>query len=151
MNRQKKAATKGSLIKTSTNVKPNHSSNEENRRPYNSNTTENKGPYKIELALFSILHNGPRGITQPEAFTSYRESCLHTTISSLKHEKGINFVSQPDFNTVAYFNQKPFSRYWLASDKDRLVAINLLNAYRSNRGLSKVNFEAWHNPDNKAA
>jgi len=151
MKRQKKAATKDSLIKTSTNVKPNHSSNEENRRPYNSNTTENKGPYKIELALFSILHNGPRGITQPEAFTSYRESCLHTTISSLKHEKGINFVSQPDFNTVAYFNQKPFSRYWLASDKDRLVAINLLNAYRSNRGLSKVNFEAWHNPDNKAA
>lgn len=151
MNKQKKAAPKDSLIKTSTNVKPNHSSNKENRRPYHSNTTENKGPYKIELALFSILHNGPRGITQPEAFTSYRESCLHTTISSLKHEKGISFVSQPDFNTVAYFNQKPFSRYWLASDKDRLVAINLLNAYRSNRGLSKVNFEAWHNPDNKAA
>ena len=151
MKRQKKAATKDSLIKTSTNVKPNHSSNEENRRPYNSNTTENKGPYKIELALFSILHNGPRGITQPEAFTSYRESCLHTTISSLKHEKGINFVSQPDFNTVAYFNQKPFSRYWLASDKDRVKAQKLLNAYRSNRGLSKVNIEAWHNPDNKAA
>tara|TARA_Y100000994_G_C15703537_1_gene446318 strand:+ start:2742 stop:3197 length:456 start_codon:yes stop_codon:yes gene_type:complete len=151
MNRQKKAATKDSLIKTSTNVKPNNSSNEENRRPYNSNTTENKGPYKIELALFSILHNGPQGITQPEAFTSYRESCLHTTISSLKHEKGISFVSQPDFNTVAYFNQKPFSRYWLASDKDRVKAQKLLNAYRSNRGLSKVNFEAWHKPDNKAA
>lgn len=140
MNRQKKAATKDSLITTSTNVKSN-----------NSNTTENKGPYKIELALFSILHNGPQGITQPEAFTSYRESCLHTTISSLKHEKGINFVSQPDFSTVVYFNQKPFSRYWLASDKDRVKAQRLLNAYRSNRGLSKVNFEAWHKPDNKAA
>ena len=151
MNRQKKAATKDSLIKTSTNVKPNNSSNEENRRPYNSNTTENKGPYKIELALFSILHNGPQGITQPEAFTSYRESCLHTTISSLKHEKGISFVSQHDFNTVAYFNQNPFSRYWLASDKDRVKAQKLLNAYRSNRGLPKVNFEAWHNPDEKAA
>lgn len=151
MNRQKKAATKDSLITTSTNVNSSNSSNEENRRIYSSDTTENKGPYKIELALFSILHNGPRGITQPEAFTSYRESCLHTTISSLKHEKGISFVSQPDFNTVAYFNQKPFSRYWLASDKDRVKAQRLLNAYRSNRGLPKVNFEAWQKPDNKAA
>ncbi len=151
MNRQKKAATKGSLIKTSTYVNSANSSNEENRRIYSSDTTENKGAYKIELALFSILHNGPRGIAQPEAFTSYRESCLHPTIISLKHEKGINFVSQPDFNTVAYFNQKPFSRYWLASDKDRVKAQKLLNAYRSNRGLSKVNFEAWHKSPDKAA
>ncbi len=151
MNRQKKAAQKDSLITNQPNIKPEYFNTEENRRPYNSNTTENKRPYKIELALFSILHNGPRGITQPEAFTSYRESCLHTTISSLKHEKGINFVSQPDFNTVAYFNQKPFSRYWLASDEDRVKAQRLLNAYRSNRGLPKVNFEAWHNPDEKAA
>lgn len=115
------------------------------------NTTEKRPPYKIEMALFSILHNGPRGITQPEACTSYRESCLHTTISSLKHEKGIGFVSQPDFNTVAYFNQKPFSRYWLASDEDRVKAQRLLNAYRSNRGLPKVNFEAWHSSPDKAA
>lgn len=151
MKRQKKAATKDSLIKTSTNDNSANSSNEENRRLYNSNTTEKRPPCNIEMSLFSILHNGPRGITQPEAFTSYRESCLHTTISSLKHEKGISFVSQPDFNTVAYFNQKPFSRYWLASDKDRVKAQRLLNAYRSNRGLPKVNFEAWHNPDEKAA
>lgn len=151
MNRQKKAATKGSLIKTSTNDNSANSSNEENRRLYSSYTTEKRPPYKIEMALFSILHNGPQGITQPEAFNAYRESCLHTTISSLKNEKGINFVSQPDFNTVAYFNQKPFSRYWLASDKDRVKAQKLLNAYRFNRGLPKVNFEAWHKPDNKAA
>ncbi|MFY0667313.1 MAG: hypothetical protein JXQ95_04720 [Alteromonas stellipolaris] len=135
MNKQKKAAPTGSKFKPLTET----------------NIAENKRPYKVELALNTILHNGPRGITQPEAFTSYRESCLHTTISSLKHEKGINFVSQPDFNTVVYFNQKPFSRYWLASDKDRVNALKLLNAYRSNRGLPKVSYEAWHKPDNKAA
>ncbi len=151
MNRQKKAATKGSLIKTSTNDNSANSSNEENRRLYSSDTTEKRPPYKIEMALFSILHNGPRGITQPEAFNAYRESCLHTTISSLKNEKGINFVSQPDFNTVAYFNQKPFSRYWLATDEDRVMALKLLNAYRTNRGLPKVNFEAWHSSPDKAA
>ncbi|MDO6565825.1 hypothetical protein Q4561_02025 [Alteromonas sp. 1_MG-2023] len=135
MNKQKKAAPTGSEFKPLTKT----------------NIAENKRPYKVELALNSILHNGPRGITQPEAFTSYRESCLHTTISSLKHEKGINFISQPDFNTVVYFNQKPFSRYWLASDKDRVNALKLLNAYRSNRGLTKVSYEAWHKPDYKAA
>lgn len=135
MNKQKKAAPTGSEFTPLTKT----------------NIAENKRPYKVELALNSILHNGPRGITQPEAFTSYRESCLHSTISSLKHEKGINFISQPDFNTVVYFNQKPFSRYWLASDKDRVNALKLLNAYRSNRGLTKVSYEAWHKPDNKAA
>ncbi len=151
MNRQKKAATKDSLIKTSTSVKPNNSSSEENRRPYNSNTTEKRPPYKIELALNLILHNGPRGITQPEASNAYRETCLHTTISTLKNAKGISFVSEPDFETVVHFNQKPFSRYWLASDRDRLSALQLLNAYRSSRGLPKVNFESWHSSPDKAA
>lgn len=115
------------------------------------NTTEKRPPYKIELALFSILHNGSQGITQPEAFNAYRESCLHTTISSLKNEKGISFVSEPDFETVVHFYQKPFNRYWLATDEDRVMALKLLNAYRSNRGLPKVNFEAWHKPNSKAA
>ena len=138
MNSQKKAAPKGS-------------SNIINTRTVNSQSTEIRPPYKIELALNALLNKGPQGITQPEAFTSYRESCLHTTISSLKHEKGISFVSQPDFNTVAYFNQKPFSRYWLATDEDRVMALKLLNAYRTNRGLPKVNFEAWHSSPDKAA
>ncbi len=140
MNKQKKAAPKDSSITVPTN-----------RLTNNANTKENKQPYKIELALFSILHNGPQGITQPEAFNAYRESCLHTTISSLKNEKGINFVTEPDFETVVHFYQKPFNRYWLATDEDRVMALKLLNAYRSNRGLPKVNFEAWHKPNSKAA
>ena len=138
MNSQKKAAPKGS-------------SNIINTRTVNSQSTEMRPPYKIELALNALLNKGPQGITQPEAFNAYRESCLHTTISSLKNEKGIGFVSEPDFETVVHFNQKPFSRYWLATDEDRVMALKLLNAYRSNRGLPKVNFEAWHKPDSKAA
>lgn len=115
------------------------------------NTTPTKPPFKIELALYAILKNGSLGITQPEAFSSYRESCLHTTISSLRHEKGIVFLAKPDLETVVYCHQKPFNRYWLASDKDRVKALRLLNAYRSNRGLVKVDYEAWHTPDNIAA
>ena len=138
MNSQKKAAPKGS-------------SNIINTRTVNSQSTEMRPPYKIELALNALLNKGPQGITQPEAFNAYRQSCLHTTISSLKNEKGIGFVSEPDFETVVHFNQKPFSRYWLATDEDRVMALKLLNAYRSNRGLPKVNFEAWHKPDSKAA
>ena len=138
MKSQKKAAPKGS-------------SNIINTRTVNSQSTEMRPPYKIELALNALLNKGPQGITQPEAFNAYRESCLHTTISSLKNERGIGFVSEPDFETVVHFYQKPFNRYWLATDEDRVMALKLLNAYRANRGLPKVHFEAWHKPDNKAA
>lgn len=138
MNSQKKAAPKGS-------------SNIINTRTVNSQSTEMRPPYKIELALNALLNRGPQGITQPEAFNAYRESCLHTTISTLKNEKGITFASEPDFETVVHFNQKPFSRYWLATDEDRVKALRLLNAYRSSRGLVKVNFDAWHSPTDRAA
>ncbi|AEF03710.1 hypothetical protein [Alteromonas naphthalenivorans] len=135
MNKQKKAAPTGSEFTPLTKT----------------NIAENKRPYKVELALNSILHNGPRGITQPEAFSSYRESCLHTTISSLRHDKNIDFISLPDLETVAHFHQKPFNRYWLATDSDRVKALRLLNFYRSNRGLEKVKYEAWHSTSDKAA
>ena len=138
MKSQKKAAPKGS-------------SNIINTRTVNSQSTEMRPPYKIELALNALLNKGPQGITQPEAFNAYRESCLHTTISSLKNERGIGFVSEPDFETVVHFYQKPFNRYWLATDEDRVMALKLLNAYRANRGLHKLPFEAWHTPDNQAA
>lgn len=138
MVRQKKAAPKDSIESINTKTEHNHSN-------------ANKPPYKVELALNALLHKGPQGITQPEAFMIYRESCLHTTISSLKNGKGICFISQPDYETIAHFHQKPFSRYWLASNTDREKALKLLNAYRSNRGLEKLNYEAWHTSTGKAA
>lgn len=138
MNKQKKAAPKDSYTGINT-------------RTSQSQSNQTKPPFKVELALYAILHKGAQGITQPEAFNAYRESCLHTTVSSLKNEKGIGFISEPDFETVIFFNQKPFNRYWLATDEDRVMALKLLNAYRSNRGLSKVNFEAWHSSPDKAA
>lgn len=114
-------------------------------------STKKHHPLKIELALNSILHAGPKGITQPEAQATYRESCLHTTISALRHSKGIEFISHSDQDTVVYYNQKPFSRYWLASDEDRKKALKLLNAYRANRGLPKANYGPWHSSPNEAA
>lgn len=137
MNTQKKAAPKDSKESLGLNG--------------STQSTKKHQPYKIELALNSILHNGPRGITQPEAQIAYRESCLHTTISALRHSKDIEFVSHPDQDTVVYYNQKPFSRYWLASDEDRKKALKMLNAYRANRGLGKVNYGPWHNSTDKAA
>lgn len=137
MNTQKKAAPKDSTESI-------HLSN-------TNQSTKKHHPFKIELALNSILHAGPKGITQPEAQATYRESCLHTTISALRHSKGIEFISHPDQDTVVYYNQKPFSRYWLASDEDRKKALKLLNAYRANRGLPKVNYGPWHSSPNEAA
>ena len=108
-------------------------------------------PYKIELALFTILSRGSCGINQPEAYAAYRESCLHSTISQLKHGSGISFTAFADLDTVRYFNQKPFNRYWLTDNSDRLKAENLLNHYRQKRGLGKLDFSSWHDTDKKSA
>ncbi|WP_338456693.1 hypothetical protein [uncultured Alteromonas sp.] len=61
-------------------------SNTKSDTPDNTATMQ---PRKIELSLYWLLTKGARGLVQPEAHTLYRESALHTTISSLKHEKGI--------------------------------------------------------------
>lgn len=123
----------------------------DNTKPNTGNVTPNKPPHKVEVALYSILKRGPLGISQPEAQSLYHESSLHSTISYLKNNRGIDFISEPDPSTVHYFYQKPFNRYWLATDKDREKALRLLNAYRANRGLSKVDFPSWHTDNDKAA
>lgn len=108
-------------------------------------------PFKVELALFTILSRGATGINQPEAHEAYRESCLHSTISQLKNGSGISFTAFADLDTVRYFNQKPFNRYWLTRDSDRIKAENLLNHYRQKRGLGKLEFAPWHDTDKKSA
>ena len=122
-----------------------------NTKSDTSDNTATKQPRKIELALYWLLTKGANGLVQPEAHTLYRESALHTTISSLKHEKGIHCISKPDLETIVYQYQKPFHRYWLEADKDRVKAINLLNYYRAKRGLEKIYFPAWHESSDKAA
>ena len=114
------------------------------------NCTPTEPPKKIELNVFSLLHQGPKGLNQPEAHSLYRESCLNTSICSLK-KKGISIISLPDLDSVRYFNQKPFHRYWLATDIDRQRAVNLLNHYRQKRGLGKIDFAPWHDTDKKSA
>lgn len=109
-----------------------------------------KRPPKIELNVLSLLQQGPKGLNQPEAHSLYRESCLNTSICSLK-KKGISIISLPDLDSVRYFNQKPFHRYWLATDTDRQRAVNLLNHYRQKRGLGKIDFAPWHDNDKKSA
>ena len=117
----------------------------------NSDNTAIKPAHKIEVALYTILKQGPLGINQPEAQSMYYESALHSTISALKNKRDLNFISEPDQSSVHYFYQKPFHRYWLATDKDRVKALRLLNTYRVNRGLPKVDFPAWHDNNSKAA
>lgn len=104
---------------------------------------------KSERALSLILSKGAIGVTWPDALLSYRESALNSTISAFK-KKGINFISQPDLKTVSHYGQKPFHRYWLATEKDRKRAENLLNHYRKERGLHPLYFTPWHTPDDAA-
>ena len=107
-------------------------------------------PLKIELNLFYFLKQGPAGLNQPEAHRFYGESCLHTSVSSLKN-KGVSLIAFRDLDTIRHFNQKPFNRYWLARDCDRRKAQSLLNHYRNKRGLDSLEFAPWHDTNKKSA
>jgi hypothetical protein len=117
---------------------------------HNDDITANQKPRKkFDWALYVILSRGPKGVAWPEALMSYHESALNSTISSLR-KKGIDFISEPDHNTISHHGQKPFNRYWLATDKDRQRAENLLNHYRKERGLPPLHFAPWHNSNDAA-
>lgn len=123
----------------------------DNIRVGTENCTPTRPPFKIERALYSILSNGDTGITQPEAYLFYGESCLHSTISTLKNRMGICFIAFRDLDSVRHYNQTPFNRYWLSTDVDRRKAEELLNRYREKRRLPKMHFAPWHDSNKKSA
>ena len=58
-------------------------------------STPKRNASKIEVALGSVLYTGDHGLTQPEAYKIYHESCLHSTVSALRHYHRINIKSAP--------------------------------------------------------
>ncbi|MCW8108078.1 hypothetical protein OPS25_06170 [Alteromonas ponticola] len=122
--------------------------------PKDDNTNLNTGkskplhpPKKIERFLMLLIRKGSDGITQPEAFWDYRESCLHTSVSSLQKQHGITVARKPDKSTIVNYCQKAFNRYWLADDEQRKKAIILLNFFRSKRKADPLSFEPPSHPN----
>lgn len=107
-----------------------------------SDNTAIKPPIKKELCLTLLIQRGQRGLTQPEAYSAYHESCLHTSISSLQQQHGLQIARLPDKATVVHYGQKAFNRYWLADENQVEKATNLLNYYRTKRGLAPITQDA---------
>lgn len=99
------------------------------------NNIQKHPPLKIELVLELALKVGLRGFTQPEAYSIYHESCLHSSISVLQNRHGIAFNRCLDPSTRVHYRQSAFARYWLADTEARLKAEALLHKYRIKRGL----------------
>jgi hypothetical protein len=93
-------------------------------------------PFKIEETVTCLLKFGPSGLTQPEAQSIYRESCLHTVISILQNDYGIQIIRKQEPRTNKY--RKPFTRYSLAGGKAEVLAVCLLNSLRFKRGMMPV-------------
>lgn len=94
-------------------------------------------PKKIEIALTALLVSKDKGITQPEAYNAYGETCLHSTISAIRHTYGIKVFSLPSSKTNS-FGGKPFHRYWISDSEAREQAQLLILSMGKKRGAEYV-------------
>lgn len=101
-----------------------------------SESTPKHPPCKRECFLEFAISNYQKGITQPEAHACYRESCLRSTISSMQRTYGILFSREFDSNTVGYYRQRPFKRYWFKSEQHYKKAVSLLDDLKKARGAN---------------
>lgn len=116
-----------------------------------SDVTEILPPYKLELCLELLLQAGSAGITQPNAYCAYHDSCLHSTISALHNCHDVKIMRRPDKSTVIHRRQKPFCRYWLMDANQHHKALNLLNYYRQKRGAEPLASDHFLVCEHKAA
>jgi hypothetical protein len=100
-------------------------------------STPKRKESKIQVALGSLVARGEHGLTQPEAYKIYHESCLHSTISSLRHCHGINIKGVPS-SVKNEYGGKPFNRYWIAYGGDRERAQQILLSMATKRGAQLV-------------
>ncbi|WP_032095045.1 MULTISPECIES: hypothetical protein [unclassified Alteromonas] len=115
----------------------------------NSYVTEIGPRIKSEYTLEMLLKVGPNGITQPEAYSVYRESCLHSTISALQNQHDIKIMRRSDKQSIVHKRQKPFSRYWLPDIVQANRALTLLNFYRKQRNAPSLKLSAIYQPTSK--
>lgn len=95
----------------------------------------NTKPLKIELALNMLIRADQEGrfIMSFDAMQEYGDSCLHTTIATLR-EKGITFLQQPYKHQHRHGGTAHFQSYRL-SPTSRVAALNLANHYAAMRGV----------------
>lgn len=95
----------------------------ENKKGTNS-TSKNKHKYIISLEHFLVRQS--EGLNQLEALGLYGETCLHSTVSTLANNHGINFRRRREPHKHRGGGTTHFMRYWLndASHALRMLSIH---------------------------
>ena len=91
--------------------------------------------FKKESAIALFLIRGDSGVCEPQVYENYRETCLHTTVSTFEKMHGMKFNRKYDPATKY---RRPFMRYWLADKSSIKIAFNLLNQLRVKRNVKPI-------------
>lgn len=102
-----------------------------------STTKKIKPPKKNEIIVTAIFLSLDKGLTQPEAYKICGESCLHTTVSSIQTNYGIQIMREPS-SFKNSFGGRPFFRYWIAEGKNRKLAQKVIIQMAHNRGQTII-------------
>jgi len=97
-----------------------------------------KPPYKLELCIQELLKQGEAGMIELEAFGTYGETCLHTTISTLANDKGLVFKRVPAPHIHRHGGKAIFVRYSLLNEVEIRKAQALLTYYENKRGIANA-------------
>lgn len=95
-----------------------------------------KPPTKYEAFLLTLYRAGDQGINQPEAYQSYGESCLHTSVSWAANAKDLTIQRVPEPHRTPVGTITHFTRYTLADPESRAKALRIINGYRAARGTA---------------
>ena len=113
----------------------------DNKNAHGKDTTKDT-PRKCELSLFTVLSSGKSGVIQPEAARVYGESCLHSSISTMRNEYGLIILGKPEKYQHRHGGHTHFHRYRFASYQAGLKGLEVLNHLRKRRGRAPL---ALHN------
>lgn len=97
------------------------------------NSTPKRCAFKIELCLYELLSRKNKGMNELEALSSYSDTCLHSSISTLANKHGLQFTRKPEAHNHRGGGKTIFTRYSITCPTSLIKALNLLNHYRNRR------------------
>ncbi|MBU2883011.1 hypothetical protein KO525_18660 [Psychrosphaera sp. B3R10] len=98
-----------------------------------SNQNKRTQPTKQELCLRELISRGKRGMFQLEALSSYGETCLNSTISTLANEHGLIVRRVPHYHKNQHGGKTRFTRYSLVHPASIVKAQSMIEHYKAER------------------
>lgn len=85
-------------------------------------------PKELPKKIIALQYLLKRSLVQLEAFDLYGDTCLHTTVSTLRNQHGIEILSEPAEHRRANGKIIRFKRHRI-TEAGRAAAESLLNFY----------------------